>query len=1543
MKKTTLKESQLLKEGTSNFGYMGNLPLYVFYTYDEVMYNMENSDDYPDEDDFYNEEGDFDEDAYSNAVETFEDEYWKGIDICVLDEDEQDRLNERIGDLNRALKDKSDALEDEAWERDHDDSDGEASGISIDEYNDLMYKSELFADLATFEVKSGYYSAAYIDNDYITSFDKIDEESKKFILDELKKIKDEFGLTQLKVAWGPASNGETGYKKVEEEFLKEDISVGLSFKEKDLSKIKDKVDTFDFKELVDIDEEPNKYGICHIWIDTRGLDTSEENKVNDFIKELKSIIEVDESLKEDQSKEVISYDVDNNGTLHIYLGSKILSDVSDCSGKTQEEIEVIVEDTLNDLGYVWLEDGTVKNVTETVEGLNESPTYDLSPEYDSRQSFYGKARVDTGSNDDENKLYSYGTLVAEIKDGKPVVYGTYSQTTLRHIKDWLKQNGFKADSLSQIKQDYMQKYRDEALKEAKVDDEEALGEFIFEDGEKYWVDGTRSHTRDYHWEEVRIYSQRTYRTVGYGKYKWLNRPWYRFTYASAFRNAFVDAFGNNWYDFVEGMIDVSSSVKDCCAKITDYFTKKHDAVNEGKIEGTPSEKDYEKAVKKHKASNKKGAINNLFQLGGDPKKSMEVFNQNMDVTPNGSIGEGMEDKVKSTTVNFTKKSGLINCNKGAQQTEVETALKNHKYDFETTAGKGGKVSIKYTKVESLEESSSLQERMTLDFESDNFIAKCEFKPGKFRNYYYVHLIDKGNNREYAKGTYGWINRPWERFDYQSALLDACRKYGLSDEKIDALRKYDTFDATLKAFDEMVNSKNESLKELYQAKIHCTDGSDFYGLELYDLPSNNEEEIKDYAIENGAYKEDQRNDLEVYDIKLQESLKEAFTAEYISTNADLSSLEDLCKKYKVELDYYSDKNIGLYGEENNVNQVISELKKSYEVVSESLKEDDWDFMRKVKDVSQEDLMNALKKSVPNKQYKDLVQDGTIKIASLRSLDATQKEKLLKQLNLAESLKEGLMRAYFEDEDAWYVVDETSYKVVDGPFETLSDSDKAGYDNLPYEAPRSKESTKKNYNELFGEFLELIEFGLVKYQDGYGLIDGQGANLGNIEEDRFNTAREIVDRCDAYVGDYLLSDEDWGTYDSLEDLIKSSPNHPMIEMVDLLVNHIDEVDLDAVPHMVAESLEEGAQGKKEEGKEFVIYRTDLEDEKKAPIIAIRSTRTEAESVARFNKKYPNLSYDEVPKGKFKVGDDFYGPFDDQWDLKETFYWNPKDAKEKSWFKVDSNKYDIKDEEWEAFKKYLKDNNIENDITGDILYLFINQEIGNKLFANTFIKRNDLRRATKKDKEEMDLGESLKESKDEERVSGYQSRIDALGVSEDEYKKVIEIADDYESKAHKGFISYKEMDEVANKMGLKDMSDSELARAWKVYYYILSKESFSDEGDSFEKWEKYSDAASAFAEVINREARERKATGNYAPKKGEPLNLKNIIGDEFIVDDDGLIYISSDTISKIVNRAKDIDMSFEELLSQKFEATKDGVWGNLSLKDYEKAIKHFWDLKM
>ena len=87
--------------------------------------------------------------------------------------------------------------------------------------------------------------------------------------------------------------------------------------------------------------------------------------------------------------------------------------------------------------------------------MNEAPVYDMSPQYDARQSFYGKARVDDNGN--EKTLYSYNTPVAKIIGDKVELLPKWdwSQTTLRHVKEFLKQNGFEASSLAQMKRDYL--------------------------------------------------------------------------------------------------------------------------------------------------------------------------------------------------------------------------------------------------------------------------------------------------------------------------------------------------------------------------------------------------------------------------------------------------------------------------------------------------------------------------------------------------------------------------------------------------------------------------------------------------------------------------------------------------------------------------------------------------------------------------------------------------------------------------------------------------------------------------------------------------------------------------------------------------------------------------------------------------------------------------------------------------------------------------------------------------------------------------------
>ncbi len=65
---------------------------------------------------------------------------------------------------------------------------------------------------------------------------------------------------------------------------------------------------------------------------------------------------------------------------------------------------------------------------------------DLAAVYDSRKSFYGKAKLyEMGG---IMYLVSYSTIVAKIYKNVAQIFGYYSQTTARHINDFLYQNGF---------------------------------------------------------------------------------------------------------------------------------------------------------------------------------------------------------------------------------------------------------------------------------------------------------------------------------------------------------------------------------------------------------------------------------------------------------------------------------------------------------------------------------------------------------------------------------------------------------------------------------------------------------------------------------------------------------------------------------------------------------------------------------------------------------------------------------------------------------------------------------------------------------------------------------------------------------------------------------------------------------------------------------------------------------------------------------------------------------------------------------------------
>ena len=90
--------------------------------------------------------------------------------------------------------------------------------------------------------------------------------------------------------------------------------------------------------------------------------------------------------------------------------------------------------------------------------------YYLECRYDTRQSFYKKAKVEELETTGEHgktilrNLYSYGTLVAKIlysyiDNTTKITYlymGQYSQTTTRHQKEFFKQNGLSDKEIKEL-------------------------------------------------------------------------------------------------------------------------------------------------------------------------------------------------------------------------------------------------------------------------------------------------------------------------------------------------------------------------------------------------------------------------------------------------------------------------------------------------------------------------------------------------------------------------------------------------------------------------------------------------------------------------------------------------------------------------------------------------------------------------------------------------------------------------------------------------------------------------------------------------------------------------------------------------------------------------------------------------------------------------------------------------------------------------------------------------------------------------------------
>lgn len=129
-------------------------------------------------------------------------------------------------------------------------------------------------------------------------------------------------------------------------------------------------------------------------------------------------------------------------------------------------------------------------------------------------------------------------------------------------------------------------------------------------------------------------------------------------------------------------------------------------------------------------------------------------------------------------------------------------------------------------------------------------------------------------------------------------------------------------------------------------------------------------------------------------------------------------------------------------------------------------------------------------------------------------------------------------------------------------------------------------QNKWEKLFDEYLDLIEFKLIKHQNDYdeyhdeigyyGLIDIQDGNLGDIQSRRYETASQILEDLDIYLEDYIISpllnclDEIpvldpqnptantfWGELLKYKDLLPE--NKWDFDVLDMICNHFEEINL------------------------------------------------------------------------------------------------------------------------------------------------------------------------------------------------------------------------------------------------------------------------------------------------------------------------------------------------------------------------------------------------
>lgn len=132
----------------------------------------------------------------------------------------------------------------------------------------------------------------------------------------------------------------------------------------------------------------------------------------------------------------------------------------------------------------------------------------------------------------------------------------------------------------------------------------------------------------------------------------------------------------------------------------------------------------------------------------------------------------------------------------------------------------------------------------------------------------------------------------------------------------------------------------------------------------------------------------------------------------------------------------------------------------------------------------------------------------------------------------------------------------------------------------------------------------------------------------------------------------------------------------------------------------------------------------------------------------------------------------------------------------------------------------------------------------------------------------------SDESEHAKAYKDK--ALAVNPERAALIAKAMEDYVGeKPQRGFITNEQLKKYGEQLGLPKMSDRDLRLMWDDVNNVGGYKSF---GTPYDKGgRELEDARSAFTEVVNEEARNRKAKGNYFPYNEEDIEeAKNKIAD-------------------------------------------------------------------